>query len=146
VTRAVAVEVSCRDSRVPLDPGLLRTLVRLVEAGESRALPVSISIVGDAEIRRLNRDFLDHDEATDVIAFDLSDGIDASVSGEVVVSAECAERVARELGHAPAWELCFYVCHGLLHLCGWDDADPADRDRMLARQAEYLQELGVARG
>jgi probable rRNA maturation factor len=138
-------EISLRDSRIPIDESLVRALVGLVEAGEGRALPVSISIVDDAEIRRVNREFLRHDEPTDVIAFDLEDRIEASIAGEVVVSAECAERVARELGHGARYELFFYVCHGLLHLCGWDDATPAARDRMLLRQAEYLAQLGLDR-
>jgi probable rRNA maturation factor len=142
----VAVEIAVLDHRIPVDESLVQALVRLVEGGERRALPVSISIVDDAEIREVNRDFLAHDEETDVIAFDLADGVDDSVSGEVVVSAECAERVARELGHSASWELFFYLCHGLLHLCGWDDATPSDRDRMHARQKDYLQRLGLQPG
>jgi probable rRNA maturation factor len=64
----------------------------------------------------------------------------------VVASAECAERVALELGHPPESELFFYVCHGLLHLCGWDDAAPENRERMLARQRVYLERLGMRVG
>lgn len=139
----MAVEIALKDRRIPVDEQVVRRLVALVEQGERRPLPVSITVVDDAEIHRVNRDFLRHDEPTDVIAFDLADGVDASVAGEVVVSAECAERVARELGRAPIHELLFYVCHGLLHLCGWDDADPADRDRMHVRQEEYLKGLGA---
>jgi probable rRNA maturation factor len=139
----LAVEVSCRDARIAVDERLVRELVSLVEAGEGRALPVSISIVGDAEIHRLNRDFLSHDEPTDVIAFDLEDDADRSVSGEVVVSAECAERVAGELGHSGRDELFFYICHGLLHLCGWDDTNPSSRARMHLRQSEYLARIGM---
>jgi probable rRNA maturation factor len=139
----VTVDISVRDGRIPLDAAVVKKLVGLVEAGEGRALPVSISVVDDHEIHRVNRDFLHHDEPTDVIAFDLGDDVESSVAGEIVVSAECAERVARELGHTPPWELYFYICHGLLHLCGWDDAQPADRERMHARQAEYLKKAGV---
>jgi probable rRNA maturation factor len=137
------VEIGVRDRRIPIDERLVRELVRLVEAGEGRPLPVSISIVDDAEIRRINREFLGHDEPTDVIAFDLADPVEPGTAGEVVVSAELAERVARELGHAPGSELFFYICHGLLHLCGWDDGTLETRRSMLARQAEYLSRLGM---
>jgi probable rRNA maturation factor len=142
----VAVELACRDSRIAVDAHAVSELVKIVEEGERRALPVSITIVDDAEIHRINRDFLGHDEPTDVIAFDLADAADPSVAGEVVVSAECAERVARELGHAPRDELFFCICHGLLHLCGWDDADPGSRAAMHARQAAYLARLGMTAG
>jgi len=139
----VSIELAIRDPRIALEPELIARLVSLVEHGEGRALPVSISIVDDAEIHRVNKQFLDHDEPTDVIAFDLGDAHGGGVAGEVVVSAECAERVAKELGHGARYELAFYVCHGLLHLCGWEDADPESRDRMHARQEEYLARLGV---
>jgi probable rRNA maturation factor len=142
----VAVEISWRDDRVRIEERLIRELVDLVARGEGRALPVSVTIVDDAEIRRIHREFLGMDEPTDVIAFDLSAGPDPTVGGEVVVSAECAEMVARELGHAPDAELLFYVCHGLLHLCGWNDASAADRARMHSRQRDYLAALGVTIG
>lgn len=139
----MGVEVCWRDARIQVEQRVLDELVAIVSRGEGRALPVSITIVDDAEIRRINREFLAHDEPTDVIAFDLSDDAERSVAGEVVVSAECAARVGGELGHAPATELLFYVCHGLLHLCGWADGTPQDRERMLARQREYLARIGV---
>jgi probable rRNA maturation factor len=142
----LGVEVSCRDARIAVDEKLVRELVRLVETGERQSLPVSVSIVDDAEIHRINRQFLGHDEPTDVIAFDLGDEVEGSVAGEVVVSAQCAERVAAELGHGARDELFFYICHGLLHLCGWDDADAKSRESMHERQRAYLARLGMKVG
>jgi len=140
----MAVEISLTDFRLPVDEAAIRTLVHLIEAGEGRPLPVSITIVDDAGIRRVNREFLRHDEPTDVSAFDLEDPVESTVAGEVVVSAECAERVAGELGHSARDELFFYLCHGLLHLCGWDDADPESRQSMHDRQRSYLARLGMS--
>ncbi|HNG25442.1 MAG TPA: rRNA maturation RNase YbeY, partial [Microthrixaceae bacterium] len=39
-------------------------------------------------------------------------------------------------------ELALLVTHGGLHLCGWDHAEPAERDRMWARERELLTALG----
>ena len=91
---------------------------------------ISIALVDDPTIRAINRRHLDHDWPTDVISFGLSEPGDSALSGELVVSAEMAAddrpRVGRRSRLA---ELALYVVHGLLHLCGLDDRDPADACR-----------------
>jgi probable rRNA maturation factor len=96
---------------------------------------LSVALVTDEAIRTLNREFLDHDYATDVLAFPLEEG-----EGEVVVSAERAVEEAGERGVAPDAELMLYVAHGILHLAGWDDHDADDAARM---QEETLKILGA---
>ena len=104
---------------------------------------VSLAFVSDAVIRRLNREFLNHDWATDVIAFPLGDG---GVFGEVVVSGETARREAKARGIPAKEELLRYVVHGILHLLGHDDHAPAARKKMWARQeAELRRETGSRR-
>ncbi len=128
--------------RVPLDSDEADRLVRLVEAGEDVRYSVSLVIVDDAAIRKINRDALGHDYATDVVTFDLGEPEAAILEGEIVISDEYAESEASTAGHAPEVELLFYVCHGLLHLAGYEDDTPAKRRRMLARQSTYLGRLG----
>ncbi|HTL70053.1 MAG TPA: rRNA maturation RNase YbeY [Candidatus Eisenbacteria bacterium] len=103
---------------------------------------VSVLITGDAEIRRLNRGWLRHDYATDVIAF----GVEGPtlpgterLLGDVVVSADTARRVAAELGLPWREELARYLVHGTLHLIGYDDKKPADHRRMHRRQEAILK-------
>jgi probable rRNA maturation factor len=136
------MDVLRRDRSVAVDDAELERLVRLVATGEGRAFDVSLAIVDDAEIRRVNREALGHDYATDVVTFDLGEPGAGVIEGEIVVSAEYAAREAVEAGHDAETELLFYVCHGLLHLAGHDDARPEERTAMLARQAEYLRALG----
>lgn len=136
------MEILRRSRRVPLDPNEAARLVRLVEEGEDVRFSVSVVVVDDAEIRRINRDALGHDYATDVVTFDLGDPDDDLLDGEIVISDEFAESAAAAAGHASDVELLFYVCHGLLHLAGHDDDTPAKRRRMLARQKTYLASLG----
>ncbi len=97
----------------------------------------SVALVTDARIRGLNRRYLGHRGATDVLAFPLGAG-----AGEIVVSAERAVAVARARGVAPRAELMLYVVHGLLHLAGYDDHDPEDARRMHARSLKLLRHLG----
>jgi probable rRNA maturation factor len=103
---------------------------------------VSVAVVSDATMRRVNRDFHECDEPTDVLAFALTaaarDGFDA----EIVVSLDTARREAKAHGVEPAAELMLYVVHGALHLTGWDDHALADARRMHARALAILAGLG----
>jgi probable rRNA maturation factor len=130
---------------VELDPRTLRRIVRTVLAGEGVAdAEVSLAFVEDKTIHRLNKRFLNHDEPTDVITFPLSAPGDDTLSGEVVISTETADRVARALGHPVHAEVALYLIHGLLHLCGYDDLNAADRQRMRRREGHYLKRLGIS--
>lgn len=133
--------------RRPLTPlwrsSLRRLLSRALEDGR-RAGAVSVVFVGDDEIRELNRRFLGEDRATDVLAFDLSedgsrgDPHPDDLLGEIVVSVETARREASARGVPLDRELALYALHGLLHLLGLDDADPASRRRMRRAEARRL--------
>ncbi len=63
--------------------------------------------------------------------------------GELVVSAQTASRRAGELGWPADHELLLYIVHGVLHITGMDDHDPADRAQMRAAERELMQRLGV---
>jgi hypothetical protein len=50
---------------------------------------------------------------------------------------------AREIGVEPSHELALYIVHGLLHLCGYDDAREPEAGRMRRREDEILADLGI---
>jgi probable rRNA maturation factor len=129
---AVQIDLINRQRRVPLDAARLRTLAdrSLTECARQsgdgrfalkRLALTEVAIVSDAVIARVHRQFMDVPGATDVITFD---------HGEIVVSADTAQRCAAEHGHGVTEELALYVIHGLLHLNGYDDIAPRDRARM----------------
>lgn len=93
---------------------------------------VEISVVSDRVIARVHRQFMDVPGATDVITFG---------HGEIVLSAATAVRQARENGEDSHREVARYVIHGLLHLNGHEDADPADAAKMWDAQETVLQAL-----
>lgn len=137
------VAVANEQSLVKIDTARLTEVVQLVLAGEGiAAAEISIAIVDDAAIHQINRDFLQHDFATDVITFALGDE-GGSLEGEIVVSAETARTVALGHGVETADELLLYVIHGALHLAGHDDLSPTPRKQMRAREQHYLAELGL---
>ena len=100
---------------------------------------ISIAVVDDAVMSRLNRAYLRQEGATDVLAFDLRDDPDEDtrIEGEVVVSLDTAARVAAERGHTVDAELALYAAHGVLHLLGYKD----DQEDMAARMHELEDEI-----
>ena len=97
-----------------------------------------MAIVDDREIQRLNARYLGTRRSTDVLAFDLSTPGPSRLLGEVVISADTAVRQAAALGVAVALELDLLLVHGLLHLVGYDDHDPAGARRMHERARRIL--------
>jgi probable rRNA maturation factor len=101
---------------------------------------VSIAIVDDAEIRKLNKQFLNRSSTTDCLSFNLSDD-DARKSFELVVNAEKAVKEANLRGHSSEAELALYVTHGLLHNLGFDDSTQGQAKKMHDTEDEILQQL-----
>src|SRR5512143_4027736 len=93
----------------------LRRLVRAIcrRLGVSQAV-VSVGVVGDAGMRRLNAKFLHRRGNTDCLSFDLSDGTGPEQPRlfDLIVNGELAAREAARRGHAAEAELALYVAHG----------------------------------
>jgi probable rRNA maturation factor len=106
---------------------------------------VSIAIVDDAEIRRVNKDFLSSDRPTDCLSFDLSDDLSRSKASklfELVVNGERALKESKLRGHSFEAELALYITHGLLHNLGFDDCTKAEAKKMHDTEDKILQQLG----
>jgi probable rRNA maturation factor len=103
---------------------LRRAAEKILSALGSPDSEVSVSIVGDRTIRRLNRDYLGRDKTTNVISFSLQEGefggLNPAALGDVVVSADTAAREAEEGGLTFDQRLTFLLLHGILHLTGFD--------------------------
>jgi probable rRNA maturation factor len=101
---------------------------------------LSIAVVGDARMRRLNREALGHDYVTDVLSFDHGSTPEGRLL-EVLVCAPHAARQARSLGIPYEQELARYVIHGCLHLAGYDDRTDALCNTMWKRQERLVRGL-----
>ncbi len=139
----IEVELSDQQTAIAADAAPLTGMVRRVLQGEEiRSAVISIALVDDDTIHRLNRQYLGHDYATDVLSFPLEQ-TDGYVEGESVVSTETAARQAEQYGWLPADELLLYIVHGTLHLAGYDDAAEGQRREMRGRETEYLGQVGL---
>lgn len=120
------------------DPAWIeRVVAAALERGARPDAEVSLLLTDDAEIARVHGEYLGDPTPTDVISFELDDTID------LVVSVECAVRRATAAGSEVAAEVALYVVHGILHACGFDDHEAADRARMRAAERDVLRVLGV---
>src|SRR5437868_12576425 len=116
------IKIASPQETVPLDRGRLREVAKAVLEGEGvSAATVSLAFVNNPHIHRLNKQFLDHDEPTDVLTFPYADPGAKKLEGEVVIGYEVAAENAADRGIPVPQELLLYVIHGCLHLCGYDD-------------------------
>lgn len=128
---------------MPVDCQKLEAAVRAVLRGEGiKTAEISLAVVDDPTIHELNRQYLGHDYATDVLSFVLERN-DQALEGEVIVSSETAERQAESYGWSADKELLLYVVHGTLHLVGYDDATDSERSEMRRLEQRYLSEIGI---
>jgi rRNA maturation RNase YbeY len=120
-------------------------------AALAAGVELSVALVGDQEMRVLNRDYRRVDRPTDVLAFPMdASGARGTLLGDVVISLETAMRQAAERGIAPAAEVRTLLVHGVLHLLGYDhERSPSEARRMFRKQKALIAALeasGAARG
>lgn len=106
------------------------------------AAELSLSLVGDGDMCRLNRDYRNRDRPTDVLSFSLREGKFGAISpalGDVVISLETAARQAAENGCSLSEEVDRLLIHGILHLAGYDHEISAREERRMKRKEQELR-------
>jgi probable rRNA maturation factor len=138
----LSVSITNRQRRLRVSASRLDRLARSALASLGRGTrDLHVTVVDDREIRRLNARYLGARRATDVLAFNLEGPASSRLLGEVVISADTASRQASRLGVALALEMDLLLVHGLLHLAGYDDHDPAAARLMHEREYRILSEI-----
>jgi probable rRNA maturation factor len=122
--------------RRPAIERFARRLQKEVAAGA----PFDTLITGDAELRRLNRDFRKKDYATDVLSFPSG----GSGLGDLAISLGRARAQSREFGHTIEQEISILMLHGVLHLLGHDHE--IDRGKMARLEKRWRAKLGLPTG
>lgn len=120
-------------------------MARLVDGvlrRERRRAALTVTFVGPARMRALNREWKGHDTPTDVLSFALP-APDGSLVGDVYICPAVARRSAKELGISPREELTRLVVHGTLHVLGYDHPEGPGRTHsaMWKRQERYVRAL-----
>jgi len=115
---------------------------------------ISVSFVDNNEIRGLNREYRNKDNATDVLSFplgedgkyDLNNETGSYLLGDVVISLETALKQARVYGHSLEREIGFLTVHSMLHLLGYDhEINKLEERKMREKEEAILDKLGISR-
>lgn len=146
----VALQIQTSQPLAVTEAAVKRDAERILKTmGWTRAA-LSLVLTDDEGIRPVHKEFLNDDSPTDVISFSQLEGEGPQplweglvFLGDLVISAETASREAARRGHSLRYELCFYICHGLLHFEGFDDRTPALRRRMFRIQEAVLAAAGI---
>lgn len=124
-----------------LEPRLRQAARAALASMGDREGEVSYTFLSADEIQALNRDYLERDRPTDVIAFELGEGQD--LLGDVYISPEVAASNAADHGDTAHGEIIRLVVHGSLHVIGLDHPEGPERDAapMFVLQEELLRSL-----
>jgi probable rRNA maturation factor len=121
------LEIRNLQRKESVDRVLVEQAVALaLEAVKAAGRGVSLALVSDRAMSRLNRRFTGRPGPTDVLAFPLEEG---DYLGEVIISTETCRRQAAERGSPFEEELALLVIHGVLHLGGHDHTLGSAEDR-----------------
>jgi probable rRNA maturation factor len=132
---------------------LERSLGRLLAATGRPGATLSVSFVGDAAMRRLNREHRGKDATTDVLSFPLFEPFAAPKTarpggpelllGDIVISVDVAVRQAAAYDARLDAEIERLLVHGLLHLLGHDHEKPRERAAMRAEERRLAAAIGL---
>lgn len=133
------------------------------ELGQKDGLFAELLYVNEQEIKALNNDYRGVDKVTDVLSFPTLDGIRGKVVlkkdfpldltedgqnvfiGSIAICKKRAEEQAKEYGHSVKREMTYLLCHGLLHLMGYDHMIDSDKAQMRALEDKIMSKIKVNR-
>jgi probable rRNA maturation factor len=136
------IEISVDGVEPPLWPEKISAFAEAVleKLGKTN-WDLSLLFCGDEVIRKLNKQYRNKDEATDVLSFILgeSDG-ERFLPGDIAISLDTVKENALNFGVSPEEELNRLLIHGILHLGGMDHASNDAEEPMLVLQEKLLKE------
>jgi probable rRNA maturation factor len=150
----IIVSTPCRAWLTDL-PDAVAIGERVVGAALSDAVPartlveVGVSLMDDAAVRRLNRDYRQQDKATNVLSF-VGDDIDGPrhdgplLLGDIVLAHGVLRAEAQAQGKSLHDHFCHLLVHGTLHLLGHDHMNEGDAAAMEAQEIAILAGIGIA--
>lgn len=105
----------------------------------------SIHLVGDDKIIKLNEQYRNKEETTDVLSFAMTEGFSApevsSDLGDIFISIPEITRQAEQYEVSQQFELTRIIIHGVLHLLGYDHQQKEEAEEMYTLQEELLKDI-----
>jgi len=100
---------------------------------------VSITLVNDAEIHKLNKKYRNIDRPTNVLSFELGDDL---LLGDIYISLDTVKREADAAGISVEEHTAHMIVHGMLHLQGYDHINDDEAEIMEAKEISIMKKLG----
>ena len=134
----IKINILNLQKKIPVGKLLLskiRTVVRQTILSETvkESPEISVCLVDDKMMKRLNRKYFGKNTSTDVIAFN---------TGDIAVSTDTAAINSQVFKTTPPDELLLYVIHGTLHVLGYDDKTAGQRTVMENKSEKILKKFG----
>ena len=109
---------------------------------------LSLLIADNKIIKQINKEYRNKDTETDVISFAYNEtenigGLNAL--GDIIISLEKVKNQSKEYGHSEEREFYYVLCHGMLHLLGYDHIEEEDKKIMRKREEAILSSFGYTR-
>ena len=153
------LHVICDNDAIELAP-LSKTVHKVLK--QKHNLSAEVVFVSPSEIQSLNSSTRGIDRVTDVLSYPTLDGIRGKVVnpkdhpleldddgnlfiGSIAVCEERAKEQAEEYGHSLTREITYLICHGLLHLLGYDHETDEDKTQMRALEEEIMTTIKITR-
>ena len=155
--RSMSIDIN-NESGIEADEAAIVALARFVlgEMGIHPLAELSILLVDAGAMEQLHIQWMDEPGPTDVLSFPMDELRPARAEddneatpgllGDIVLCPEVAEKQAVAAGHSTAHELDVLTTHGVLHLLGYDHAEPEEHEEMFGLQNELLEAWAEARG
>lgn len=136
----VAVETNFEGLEYDEAP-LVQAVQSTLRAEDCPEAEIDVILVDDEYLRELKLEFFGIDRYTDAIAFRLNAYEDSRVEGEIYISLHRAVEQAQEYDVTADTEMLRLAIHGTLHLLGYEDEMPEQKQRMTAREDRYLADF-----
>ena len=148
----MSIEIN-NESAIPVDESAILRLAdyALGAMHVSSEADLNIVLVDEAAMEQLHVQWMDEPGPTDVLSFpmdELRPGTEdaptaAGLLGDIVLCPQVAEGQAETAGHSTLQELLLLTTHGVLHLLGFDHAEPAEEREMFGIQRDILLGFSV---
>lgn len=99
---------------------------------------ITVAIIDDIQMRKLNYKFTGRDSSTDVLSFKYEGDVPTI---EVIISSDQAFKNASRYKNPPSRELLIYIIHGILHGLGYQDDNKSNRVKMFRKQREIVNRI-----
>lgn len=109
----------------------------IIESEDKNEGEINYIFCDDEYLHKINMEYLQHDDLTDIISFDYCVGNE--INGDIFISVERVAENAKEYEVALETELLRVMAHGILHYCGYKDKSEEDAALMRSKEEEKMK-------